>query len=124
VSSSDRRKPLMKRAKVKREYSSSYTDAIRFKDEDEVIVEDRQSEWEGWIWCRRSDGIARWVPESYVERDNMTGTMRRDYSARELTIAVGDELIILEEECGWVWCRNGQNELGWVLIENIDILPE
>jgi uncharacterized protein YgiM (DUF1202 family) len=36
-------------------------------------------------------------------------------------VQVGEELTILKEESGWLWCRRQTGKLGWVPKENLQI---
>jgi SH3-like domain-containing protein len=38
----------------------------------------------------------------------------RDYDSRELSVAAGEALEVLEEVAGWAWCRRAGGERGWV----------
>jgi uncharacterized protein YgiM (DUF1202 family) len=102
-------------------YQTPYPDPITIRTGEVLLVEDRESEWAGWIWCTNQDGKSAWVPEKYVERKGDRGTALLDYSARELSVAVGEELVMSQlEESGWVWCTNQQGESGWVPLDNIE----
>ena len=101
-------------------YQSPYTDPVAFGDEEEVAIGKKESEWPGWTWCTKRDGESRWVPEAYVERRGDTGVMRRDYEATELSVAVGEELLMGEEESDWVWCTNQEGHSGWVPMDNVE----
>jgi uncharacterized protein YgiM (DUF1202 family) len=100
--------------KVNSDYPSAYPDPLKLKVGDEVKVEDRESEWPGWLWCTDRTGNAGWIPGLYVERDGDTGTLRVDYDATELTVEAGDEVEVLGEQSGWAWCRKAGGEQGWL----------
>ncbi len=40
--------------------------------------------------------------------------MMQDYSARELTVQPGEEVVIEEARHGWLLVRNAQGERGWI----------
>ena len=40
--------------------------------------------------------------------------MRSDYDATELSVRVGEELLIQREESGWLLCENRAGQRGWV----------
>ena len=89
-----------KKCRVTRHYESSCPDPIRLNLSEKVSIEDRESEWSGWLWCINKNGKSGWVPERYVERTGEIGKMLFDYDANELTIVPGEELEILKEESG------------------------
>jgi uncharacterized protein YgiM (DUF1202 family) len=102
-------------------YQTPYPDGMTIRAGEALTIEDRESEWAGWIWCTNGDGESAWVPENYVERKGNSGAALRDYSARELSVAVGEELVMSQlEESGWVWCTNQKGESGWVPLDNIE----
>ena len=87
-----------------------------------MTVGQRESEWAGWVWCTNRDGKSRWVPEAYVERTGDTCVMLRDYEATELSVGVGEALVISgEEESGWIWCTNQAGQRGWVPGDNVRV---
>jgi hypothetical protein len=86
---------------------------------DELVVDDRVSEWQGWIWCTNQQGRSSWVPEAYVQRREGTGIALCDYDATELAVDAGEVLVIGEEESGWIWCTNRIDKSGWVPARNL-----
>ena len=106
-------------ALVSKAWQPIYTDPIVLKIGDLVAVEDRPSEWAGWVWCTASDGKTGWVPAAYLNRTNNTARATRDYIATELAVQPDDELTLLDSESGWYWARNPQGQLGWVPVENL-----
>jgi uncharacterized protein YgiM (DUF1202 family) len=101
-------------------YESAYTSPLIFSAGEELTMGERESEWEGWVWCTNQKGESRWVPEAYVERRGETCVMLRDYEATEISVSVGEKLTATgEEESGWVWCTNRAGQSGWVPGDNI-----
>ena len=47
--------------------------------------------------------------------------MLQDYEATELTVFIGDELVIEKEESGWVWVSNVEGKKGWIPLKIIKI---
>jgi len=70
----------------------------------------------GWVWCEHSvSGLAGWVPEAFLEHGNeQAAILRRDYSAMELSVVVGQSLEIFETVAGWTWCASTEGDAGWV----------
>ena len=94
-------------------------EALVFVAGDRLIVEDRETEWAGWLWCENAAGVAGWAPAAYVQRDGEQGVARRDYDATELTVAAGEKLTVHYEESEWVWCTRANGEKGWAPVANL-----
>jgi uncharacterized protein YgiM (DUF1202 family) len=106
------------------DYRSAYPDPIVLCVGDEVTIEDRESEWTGWIWCATLKGKSGWVPESYIQRGGSSGTALRNYDATELSVTKGEQLTILEEVSSWYWCQTENGCLGWVPKQNVEAVPK
>ena len=102
-------------------YEAAYPDRFVLRTGDRVKIGHKKSEWSGWLWCTDGNGNSRWIPESYVARDNDTGRMLRDYDSTELSVAVGEELTVLQQESGWFWCTNQSGQSGWVPAANVQV---
>jgi hypothetical protein len=91
-----------------------------------VQGERRETEYEGWLWCQNSAGVNAWVPETYLEKTSDSGQFQflKDYNSRELTIDEGQEVIVLEEDSGWIWIRTTLGEEGWIPLENVQDLKD
>jgi uncharacterized protein YraI len=108
--------------RVIKEHISTYPDPIVLKKGERIVVGmeyDKDPEWEGWIWCENINGKKGWAPKQYLKIAGNTGIVRCDYSANELTVKVGEEIIVYKTENGWAWSRNSIGELGWVPLKNI-----
>ncbi len=88
------------------------------------MIGDKDSEWEGWIWCTNSEGESRWVPEAFIERRGKYCLALRNYESTELSVQEGDILQINEVESGWAWCKNADGHSGWVPIASLDVYEE
>ena len=88
--------------------------------------EERETEFEGWLWCKNSSGVQGWVPRTYLEPASESGQFQflQDYNARELTIEAGQEVIVLDEESGWAWVRTTLGEEGWIPLDNLQNLKD
>jgi len=113
---------VKKEAKAKANYNSSSLNPLKFKKDEALVVTYPSDEWPGWIWCLNNDGKSGWAPESYLEISGDSAVARRDYDATELTVRMGDRLTVLDEESGWCWCEFGDDEKGWVPIENLELI--
>jgi hypothetical protein len=101
---------------------TSYPDPLKVVEGENVEVGKRDEEWTGFLWCANPAGKGGWVPEDYVEPSGDVGVMRCDYTARELTISVGEELALHKSESGWYWATNKEGESGWVPVNHIELV--
>lgn len=102
--------------RVIKAYERQYQDPIRARKGDVVRVTERDM-WQDrylWLWCIADSGKAGWTPDTFIQLDGEQGTMLRDYSAWELTVAIGETVTVIEEVGGWYWARKVNNEYGWV----------
>jgi hypothetical protein len=53
-------------------------------------------------------------------RQGETATLRQDYDATELTVRAGEELMVMVEESGWLWCANRTGQRGWVPANHVE----
>jgi len=95
-------------------YTATNTDQTTIRAGQEVHTGKRTEEWPGWVWCTAAGGWSAWVPESYLEIHGETARFTRDYMAREFTVNVGEELTVVEETGGWLFCTNARGERGWI----------
>jgi hypothetical protein len=102
---------------VQTPHEASFGQALVFRAGDGLMVEDRQTNWDGWLWCVGPDGVAGWAPAIYVDRDGSRGVANRDYDATELTVAAGEILTVHYEEAEWAWCTRSNGENGWAPAE-------
>ncbi len=111
-----------KRCRVIKKYESPYTDPFLITKGEMLSISEKDSEWSGWIWCTKKNGISRWVPESYLKIEGNSGKANQDYNATELSVNFGEELFIEQEEAEWYWVTNQQGKSGWVPIKNVQII--
>jgi SH3-like domain-containing protein len=102
------------RGRVIKDYDTPYPEPFVIRKGDLLKPSERDSEWEGWIWCTNAEGKSAWVPESFLAIDGESARVLEDYDARELTVRVGDVLELIKEEAEWFWCRDKDGEFGWV----------
>jgi len=112
----------MKNVRVIKAHESEFPNPIKVKAGAKVSVEDRETIWAGWLWCRTDGGVEGWVPSGYVDRNGNSGTMRRDYDATELTVEIGDILEAVDEASSWLFCRTKTGLPGWVPVENVEVI--
>ena len=111
----------MANCRVIANYNRLYEAPIIGAAGDAVKVVRREDDEPGWIWCEHViSGLGGWVPEAFVERINeQAAVLRRDYSAIELSVSVGQTLKIIESVAGWTWCVSTEGDAGWVPTHNL-----
>lgn len=106
--------------RVARSYQAAYPDALTARRGEPLAVSQRESEWPGWVRCTAPSGKSGWVPESWVARlEAGTCTMKRDYSASELSVDEGEEVTVTILESGWAWVTSQSGRSGWVPFEHL-----
>jgi hypothetical protein len=105
--------------RVIKAHKRTYDDPMQVK-QGEVIRVTKRELWDDrypWLWCVTATGKEGWMPESFVEINDEQAIALRDYSAIELTVAIGDNLTIMDEVSGWYWVQSAHHEYGWVPVE-------
>jgi hypothetical protein len=115
----------MRKAKVIKNHESEYTASFLVKAGTILVSEEKESEWEGWMWCKSPEGIYTWFPEGFLKR--IAGKLDhyeliRDYNAKELPVRTGEEVTIQFEESSWAWVLMGNGNEGWVPLENLEVV--
>ncbi|SYZ73438.1 conserved hypothetical protein [Candidatus Zixiibacteriota bacterium] len=107
---------------VKKDYKAAYPDPLIAFEGDTLLIGKEDTEYPGWIWCKNFCGKSGWVPKNYISINHNRAILLRDYDATELSVSTGERLIILKEESGWYWCRNKNDQKGWVPRRNISVI--
>jgi hypothetical protein len=112
----------MANCRVIANYSRIYEAPIIGTAGDTVKIVPRDDDEPGWIWCEHLvSGLAGWVPQAFLERSSeQAAVLCRDYSAMELSVSVGQTLIIFETVAGWTWCVSTVGDAGWVPAHNLE----
>ena len=98
-----------------------YPDPIRGAAGDRLALGRCDDEYPGWIWATAADGRAGWVPENWLRVEGEQGVLRRNYTAAELPLTVGDIIIGEVELNGWLWATNAAGEQGWVPLDCLSL---
>jgi hypothetical protein len=121
-------------ARVSAEWAASAAQPVAGRAGERLVATARVEEWREtpgwtWRWCRDGQGREGWAPEALLEIAGATGamgvagdagekeetaTLREDYDARELTVAVGARLAVERELAGWALCQAEDGPRGWV----------
>ncbi|WP_176085021.1 SH3 domain-containing protein [Martelella sp. HB161492] len=98
-----------------RRYQRFYDDPLAVKAGEAVItLGGKETDIEGWSWCRGADGREGWVPDSWLAEKDGGQIALRDYNALELSVVPGDRLELLFSEGGYLFCRNPDGKTGWL----------
>lgn len=77
---------------------------------------DPNGDYPNWIHCvlPRTERKG-WVAINVLLINGNIGTATQDYTAKEMTVAVGDIVDAKYELNGWYWCvRQSDSENGWI----------
>jgi len=112
----------MRTARVIKKHTTEFTVPLIMKKDDIIEGEKRKTEWDGWLWCKNDTDMFGWVPEPYLKKlpEDRKYIALRDYNAIELSVDVGQELVIFYEASSWAWVRTPDDEEGWVPLENLE----
>lgn len=105
-------------------HRTEYEHPIRLEKGERVQLGERAPEenWKDWIWAENSRGHGGWVPVQLIDHpeDGAQGMVLEDYSAKELDVDPGEEIVKLRTLNGWTWVRRiSDREEGWIPNESI-----
>ena len=100
-------------------YESPLPEPLEAKAGTRFRYERRESEWEGWLWCTDSSGRAGWVPETWLALEGKYCILKRDYVARELSVAAGELITADFVESDWIFGSTASGEQGWVPLSHL-----
>lgn len=116
------------RYRVSKAWQASYPEPIEVAAGAPLYLTGRRDVWDGhvWLWARNGAGQEGWVPDDLVSADPPHIALR-DYTARELTCQIGEDLIAEQISHGWAFCRSAaRTASGWVPLvhlQRIDTTP-
>jgi SH3-like domain-containing protein len=113
----------MSNTRVIRDYMAQYTNPISARQGEVVDVQREDDTYRGWWWCVAIDGRAGWVPLERLSQPVQAGTrapLLADYTATELTVVAGEELLVEEELRAWMYVRNASGARGWIPASHTD----
>ena len=86
----------------------------------EVRVGERDTDWPEFVFVRTESGSG-WVPARHLSVAGDRGVVHTAYDTTELPTEVGDVLDVLveDEQSGWVWCRAASGDQGWVPLRTV-----
>ena len=103
-----------RKVRITREHKPQYSDPIRVAAGETVSVGREDDEFPGWNWCKASDGREGWVPVELLSTEEPEATVLQGYSALELPVSPGEEVLIEGFMHDWFFVRNSQGERGWI----------
>jgi len=97
-------------------HQSEFPKPLQLKKGEKVKIEDKQTEFAGWVWAITDGGNSGWTPEPFLDLkwDDKTAIVNQNYNAHELNVEVGEELEFLDEVNEWLWVRRDSGEHGWI----------
>jgi hypothetical protein len=103
-------------------WDAIYANPLAGRAGERMVATERVENWRetpgwAWRWCRDSLGREGWAPEALLAVVGSEATLREDYDARELTVAVGARLTVARELAGWALCRATDEASGWIPLE-------
>lgn len=104
------------KVKITKVHRSNYPNPICFRRGQQVEVGEEDPNFPGWIRVKTEDGNEGWAPMDYLELapSGEQGKAVNDYTAKELDVRPGEQVEIISELAGWVWCRSSLGEYGWI----------
>ncbi|WP_268624664.1 SH3 domain-containing protein [Paenibacillus alvei] len=117
---------------VIKKHRSNYPNPLTLIKGQSVIMGEKYEgpeNWENWIFCTtQSEGnqkISGWVPMQLLDTKGTEAIVLEDYTARELNVDEGDQLVGHRELNGWRWCTHRMNsEEGWVPEGNLQFADD
>lgn len=110
--------------RVIKDYKSPYPDPIVFQEGEKVKVGQEfkdDPEWKNWIWCEGRNNKKAWVPKQNVDINGMNGTLNKEYNAMEISVKVGEKLVVHEIVNGFGMSEKTNGMRGWVPMKNMEI---
>jgi uncharacterized protein YgiM (DUF1202 family) len=95
-------------------YEVQYPNPIEVRAGERVEVGRQDEDNPAWFWCRASDGREGWMPTELLSRKDSLATVLEDYSAKELAVDPGEEVLLEQVRHGWALVRNAKGQRGWI----------
>jgi hypothetical protein len=113
------------KVRVIEEYQAEYPDPIQAKAGDDVVLDwENKTDIAGWVWSTNQAGKSGWVPIAYLDIHGEKGKLLHDYSARELTVHVGEVLTVHKTESSFHFVTDENGQQGWVPTKNVKQIGE
>jgi uncharacterized protein YgiM (DUF1202 family) len=102
------------RVSIALQYNVEYPDPISVKAGERVDVGREDDDFPGWKWCKASNGREGWVPVELLLDEGGEAIVSQNYSARELEVRPGEEVVVEDARHKWLLVRNANGERGWI----------
>ncbi|MCG3227630.1 MAG: hypothetical protein H7645_11990 [Candidatus Heimdallarchaeota archaeon] len=111
----------MKLALVIREHKNEFSIPLKLHKGEIVQGKEKETKFEGWLWCINKNDVGAWVPKSYLKLSKNPGfyEVLQDYDSTELDVKIGDKVKIINEVSCWFLVMKEENIEGWVPKENV-----
>ncbi|MDP0489590.1 MAG: SH3 domain-containing protein [Verrucomicrobiota bacterium JB023] len=97
------------------DYEENDRNPIHLKVGQEVTTGPQDSDWPGWIWVETNNEQSGYVPEAYLEPVGPSRfSVLQAFDGKVLKVKKGEMVHSEIEIEGWHWCRNGEDEAGWL----------
>lgn len=106
--------PSSHKVVVREAYTAQYGDPIAFRHGDAIQVQRADVEFTEWLWCRGPDEKEGWVHRSFLSQSSGRAAALSDYSAKELTVAAGEQARMIRVLDGWAFVELDGSGAGWV----------
>jgi uncharacterized protein YgiM (DUF1202 family) len=113
---------LHRTVRVTLEHVVAYPAPLEVACGEKVCVGREDNEFPGWRWCRAEDGREGWVPIELLSNEAAEAIVLHDYSARELAVRPGEEVVVEEARHNWLLVRNARGDRGWIPERNTEPL--
>lgn len=110
--------------RVIKDYKSPYPYPIVFQKGEKVKVGQEFKEdpdWRNWIWCEGKNNKKAWAPKQYININGTNGIFNEDHNAMELSVQVGEKLVVHEIVNGFGMSEKRNRIRGWVPLKNMEI---
>ena len=104
-------------------YLTPYPGSIAFEKGELVEIDEEftnDPDWKNWVWCRGAGQKQAWAPIQYLQISEKSGKFLQSYDARELSLEVGEKILVYEEINGFGMAQKGNGEKGWVPLRNLE----
>ncbi|MFZ0885720.1 MAG: SH3 domain-containing protein [Candidatus Acidiferrales bacterium] len=112
----------LRQVRIQLEHKIEYADPIGVTAGERVRVGREDDQFPGWKWCKASDGREGWVPVELLSNQQGEANVLQDYSARELAVRPGEEVVVEEARHDWLLVRNARGERGWIPASHVETL--
>ncbi len=120
----DETEVIGRKVRVRSEYTVEYSDPLRVARGEAVTVGREDDEFPGWKWCRASDNREGWVPVELLSNQGPEATLVQDYSAQELSVQPGEEVVVEDARHSWLLVRNRSGARGWIPGSHVELRSE